>query len=248
MSSLMATTAPDTWWQYVALFLAVTASWAGVPFIGAAATGAAGVAASQGNLVLAWVIVVTIVAGEVGGVVGYGIGDRWGRQLLQRPGKHQEGRVKLVEKGEAAYAAMGSLGRVRHTFHRLGHGQDALRSVCPLEFHRLVVLRHFRRLERLRSRAGCDRTHVGARRRRAGDRTRDRGRPSVRLGQTSSPTQAETGGVQRRVRGRWCTGRGRVRRLRSRDGSQAPEPWAAPVPVSSWTRSSNSRRHPLGPR
>ena len=103
MSSLMATTAPGNWWQYLALFLAVTASWAGVPFIGAAATGAAGVAASQGNLILAWVIVVTIVAGEIGGVIGYGIGDRWGRQLLQRPGKHQEGRVKLVEKGEAAY-------------------------------------------------------------------------------------------------------------------------------------------------
>jgi membrane protein DedA with SNARE-associated domain len=109
MSSFMATTAPDTWWQYLGLFLAVTASWAGVPFIGAAATGAAGVAASQGNLVLAWVIVVTIVAGEIGGVIGYGIGDKWGRQLLQRPGKHQEGRVKLVEKGEAAYARWGRL-------------------------------------------------------------------------------------------------------------------------------------------
>jgi membrane protein DedA with SNARE-associated domain len=109
MSGLMATTAAGNWWQYAALFLAVTASWAGVPFIGAAATGAAGVAASQGNLVLAWVIVVTIAAGEVGGLIGYGIGDRWGRQLLQRPGKHQEGRVKLVEKGEAAYTRWGRL-------------------------------------------------------------------------------------------------------------------------------------------
>jgi membrane protein DedA with SNARE-associated domain len=109
MSCLLATTALDSWWQYAALFVAVTASWAGVPFIGAAATGAAGVAASQGNLVLAWVIVVTIAAGEVGGLIGYGIGDRWGRQLLERPGRHQEGRVRLVEKGEAAYARWGRL-------------------------------------------------------------------------------------------------------------------------------------------
>ena len=107
MSTLVAVTTSDGWWEYILLFLAVTASWAGVPFIGAAATGAAGVAASQGHLALAWVIVVTLVAGEVGGLIGYGIGDRWGRQLLQRPGKHQEGRVKLVEKGEAAYARWG---------------------------------------------------------------------------------------------------------------------------------------------
>ena len=37
----------STWWQYVLLFLAVAASWAGVPAIGTAALGAAGVAASQ---------------------------------------------------------------------------------------------------------------------------------------------------------------------------------------------------------
>ncbi len=109
MSTLVATAASDSWWQYAALFLAVAASWAGVPFIGAAATGAAGVAASQGELDLAWVIVVTLVAGEVGGLTGYAIGNRWGRQLLQRPGKHQEGRVKLVERGEAAYARWGRL-------------------------------------------------------------------------------------------------------------------------------------------
>jgi hypothetical protein len=29
----------SAWWQYLLLFLAVTASWAGVPFIGTAAVG-----------------------------------------------------------------------------------------------------------------------------------------------------------------------------------------------------------------
>jgi membrane protein DedA with SNARE-associated domain len=95
--------------QYVVLFLAVAASWAGVPFIGATVAGAAGVAASQGTLDLAAVVFVSTVAGEVGGLIGYAIGNRWGRELLERPGKHQAGRQKLVERGEAAYAKWGRL-------------------------------------------------------------------------------------------------------------------------------------------
>ncbi len=98
-----------TWWAYLALFVAVAASWAGVPFVGATGITAAAVAASQNKLDLAAVIVVATVAGEVGGVAGYAIGDRWGRQLLERPGKHQAGRQKVVEKGEAAYAKWGRL-------------------------------------------------------------------------------------------------------------------------------------------
>ena len=98
-----------TWWQYVGLFVAVAASWAGVPFIGATALGAAGVAASQGKLNLALVVGVSTLAGEVGGLIGYTIGNRWGRQLLERPGWHQAGRQKMVERGERAYARWGRL-------------------------------------------------------------------------------------------------------------------------------------------
>ncbi len=96
-------------WEYVVLFLAVLASWAGVPAIGSAAVGAAAVGASQGNLDLMAVIVVASIAGEVGGLVGYSIGDRWGTRLLERPGKRQAGRQKLMDKGEAAYAKWGRL-------------------------------------------------------------------------------------------------------------------------------------------
>ena len=99
----------DTWWQYVLLFLAVAASWAGVPFIGASALGAAGIAASQGDLSLALVVVVATAAGEVGGLIGYAVGNRWGRVLLERPGRHQAGRQRMVEKGERAYARYGRL-------------------------------------------------------------------------------------------------------------------------------------------
>jgi membrane protein DedA with SNARE-associated domain len=89
--------------------LAVAASWAGVPFIGASALGAAGVAASQGRLSLALVVLVATAGGEVGGLIGYAVGNRWGRVLLERPGRHQAGRQRMVERGERAYARYGRL-------------------------------------------------------------------------------------------------------------------------------------------
>ena len=99
----------STWWQYLVLFLAVAASWAGVPVIGTAALGAAAVAASQRRLDLAAVIVVATAAGEVGGIGGYAIGRRWGRQLLERPGRHRAGREKIEERGERLYTRWGWL-------------------------------------------------------------------------------------------------------------------------------------------
>ena len=99
----------STWWQYLVLFLAVAASWAGVPFIGTAALGAAAVAASQRRLDLAAVIVVATAAGEAGGIGGYAIGRRWGRRLLERPGRRRARREKLEEQGERLYARWGWL-------------------------------------------------------------------------------------------------------------------------------------------
>jgi membrane protein DedA with SNARE-associated domain len=99
----------STWWQYLLLFLAVTASWAGVPVIGTAGLGAAAVGASQGKLDLAAVIVVAVIAGEAGGLGGYAIGRRWGRRLLERPGRHQAGREKMMQRGERLYARWGWL-------------------------------------------------------------------------------------------------------------------------------------------
>jgi membrane-associated protein len=109
VSPILASDLTTSWWHYAVLFIAVTASWAGVPFIGAAAVGAAAVLASQGDLDLAAVVIVATVAGEVGGLTGYAIGDRWGRQLLDRPGRRQANRQRLLERGEAAYAKWGRL-------------------------------------------------------------------------------------------------------------------------------------------
>ena len=99
----------STWWQYLLLFGAVAASWAGAPVIGTAALGAAAVAASQEKLDLAAVLVVAVLAGEAGGLCGYAIGRRWGRRLLERPGKHQAGREKMEERGEKLYTRWGFL-------------------------------------------------------------------------------------------------------------------------------------------
>jgi len=109
VSPVVATDLTATWWHYLALFIAVAASWAGVPFIGAAVAGAAGIAASQGTLDLVAVIAVATAAGEVGGLIGYDIGFRWGRELLARPGKHQARRQQLLVQGERAYARWGGL-------------------------------------------------------------------------------------------------------------------------------------------
>ena len=98
----------STWWQYLVLFLAVAASWAGVPFIGTAALGAAAVAASQRRLDLAAVIVVATVAGEAGGSAATlsaaaGVGGCWNVPA------DRAGREKVEERGERLYARWGWL-------------------------------------------------------------------------------------------------------------------------------------------
>jgi membrane protein DedA with SNARE-associated domain len=55
------------------------------------------------------VIAVVTVAGEVGGLIGYRVGLRWGRELVARPGKHQAYRERALARGEQAYARWGRL-------------------------------------------------------------------------------------------------------------------------------------------
>ena len=77
--------------------------------MGTAALGAAALAASQQKLGLAAVIAVAVIAGEAGGLCGYAIGRRWGRRLLERPGRHQARREKMMARGQGLYVRWGWL-------------------------------------------------------------------------------------------------------------------------------------------
>jgi len=99
----------DGFWTYLVIFALVMLGWAGIPGIGATVLGAATVAASQGHLDLATVLVVAIIAVEVGGMAGYSVGIRWGRALLSRPGPLLERRQRVLSAGEAMYVKWGRL-------------------------------------------------------------------------------------------------------------------------------------------
>jgi membrane protein DedA with SNARE-associated domain len=94
-------------WAYLAVFAATAAGYMGIPLIGTAAIGAAAVLASQGQLNIAAVLIVAAVGSEVGGLLGFQIGDRWGRRLLEHPGPALGMRKKAVAKGEEVYQKWG---------------------------------------------------------------------------------------------------------------------------------------------
>jgi membrane protein DedA with SNARE-associated domain len=94
-------------WGYLVLFAAAAAGYMGIPLIGTAVIGFAAVLASQGRLNIVAVLVVAAVGCEIGGLGGYKIGGRWGRQLVERPGPALQWRKKAVAKGEEAYQRWG---------------------------------------------------------------------------------------------------------------------------------------------
>jgi membrane protein DedA with SNARE-associated domain len=94
---------------YLAVFVLMALSFAGIPAIGAAVVGWAAVLASQGKLNIVAVLIVAALGAEAGGLAGYAIGERWGRKLLDRPGLWQERRKQAVAKAEAVYAKWGRL-------------------------------------------------------------------------------------------------------------------------------------------
>jgi len=94
-------------WAYLVLFIAAAAGYMGVPVIGTAVISAAAVFASQGELNIVAVLIVAALGCEVGGLGGFRIGYRWGRELLERPGPALEWRKKAVTKGEEVYQKWG---------------------------------------------------------------------------------------------------------------------------------------------
>jgi membrane protein DedA with SNARE-associated domain len=96
-------------WVYPAIFALVMIGWAGIPGIGATVIGAATVAASQGHLNIAAVLVAAVLGAEAGGLAGYSVGTRWGRALLSHPGPLLARRQRVLATGEALYAKWGRL-------------------------------------------------------------------------------------------------------------------------------------------
>ena len=96
-------------WAYLAVFVLVMIGWAGIPAIGGAVIASAAVLASQGYLNIVAVLAVSVLATGVGGLIGYYVGLRWGRSIMDHPGPFLLRRQQAVATGEALYAKWGRL-------------------------------------------------------------------------------------------------------------------------------------------
>jgi membrane protein DedA with SNARE-associated domain len=90
----------------VAVFVGVEAS--GVPVPGETALIAAAVLASQGELSIELVIAVAAAAAIVGDNIGYGLGRRYGRRLIERPGRTKVRRQLALARGEQLFDRHGA--------------------------------------------------------------------------------------------------------------------------------------------
>jgi membrane-associated protein len=85
---------------YPVLLLLVMAEAGGLPVPGETALIASAVLASQGRLDIAVVIALAAVGAIVGDNIGYAIGRHGGRRLLERPGRFEGHRRRVLETGE----------------------------------------------------------------------------------------------------------------------------------------------------
>jgi membrane protein DedA with SNARE-associated domain len=92
---------------YPLLFLLVMAESSGVPIPGETALIAAGVIASQGKLDIQLVIPIAALAAIVGDNIGYQIGRKGGRWILERPGHFERQRQQVLSTGEPFFERHG---------------------------------------------------------------------------------------------------------------------------------------------
>jgi membrane-associated protein len=93
---------------YPLLFLVVMAESAGLLVPGETALITAGVLASQGKLEIELVIALAAAAAIVGDNIGYVIGRRGGRWLLERPGRYYRRRQEVLRIGEPFFERHGA--------------------------------------------------------------------------------------------------------------------------------------------
>jgi membrane protein DedA with SNARE-associated domain len=92
---------------YPLLFVLVMSESGGIPIPGETALIAAAVLASRGKLSLELVIVIAATAAIVGDNIGYLIGRKGGRWLLERPGAFHRQRREVLRVGEPFFEAHG---------------------------------------------------------------------------------------------------------------------------------------------
>src|ERR1700729_1810160 len=92
---------------YPLLFLVVMAESSGVPIPGETGLIAAGVLASQGRLQIELVIPIAAAAAIIGDNIGYQIGRKGGRWLLERPGRFEGQRQQVLITGEPFFERHG---------------------------------------------------------------------------------------------------------------------------------------------
>lgn len=92
---------------YPLLFVLVMSESSGVPVPGETGLITAGVLASQGKMEIAVVIALAAAGAIVGDNVGYAIGRKGGRWLLERPGAFHAHRMRVLESGEPFFERHG---------------------------------------------------------------------------------------------------------------------------------------------
>jgi membrane protein DedA with SNARE-associated domain len=92
---------------YVALGALIGLETMGIPLPGETALIAAGILASDGHLQIELVILVSACAAIVGDNVGFWIGRRGGRKLLELPGPLHHHRARVLERGERIFERHG---------------------------------------------------------------------------------------------------------------------------------------------
>ena len=92
---------------YPVLMLVVGMEALGVPLPGETAVILAGVAASNGRLSIVLVIVLASAAAIIGDNIGFQIGRRGGRAVLERPGRFYEERQRVIALGDPFFERHG---------------------------------------------------------------------------------------------------------------------------------------------
>jgi membrane protein DedA with SNARE-associated domain len=105
MLALISLSKAPRWLAYLIVFLVVGGESSGVPLPGETSLVAGGILASKGNLSIYLVIVAAAAGAIVGDNVGYVIGRRGGRWLLDRGGPRRQ---RLLERGEQFFEKHGA--------------------------------------------------------------------------------------------------------------------------------------------